>query len=148
MKKIILSGVIAGVAMLFVSVIVSFGSNYLFPGIKNEYNNLNLFRSMSDPKMQLFVFAPFITAFLLSFFYTKFNGFIKTNSNFLKGIFLGIGYWLFTIPGIFMEYTTFPVTVAISLNWSVSVLIQGICGGIIIAYFLKPKIEKTNNENL
>lgn len=145
MKKVILAGAIAGIAMLFVGAIVSFGLNYLFPFIKAEYADPSLFRPWSDPKMQLFVFSPFMTGLILSWFYSRYGQIAQTRSTVLKGLYLGLSYWLITIPGIFMEYTTFPVSFVISASWSLSVLLQGLCAGLIIAGISDQKNEAPIN---
>jgi len=51
MKKVILFGLLAGLAMLIVSLALGPLFNLIFPSLAAEYNNMKLFRPWSDPIM-------------------------------------------------------------------------------------------------
>ena len=53
MKKIIGPGIAAGLAMMMVAGLLGFLFAAVFPSLKDEYMNANLFRTFSDPLVWL-----------------------------------------------------------------------------------------------
>jgi len=139
MKKTILSGLFAGVAMLIVGMIFSWLFNWLFPSVALEYQNPGLFRPWSDPLMSLYFLYPFILGLILSFLWNKH----KLSPNFggsvwKKGATFGAAYWVVaSIPGMFISYSSLQVSLLMVIGWSISGLINAIVAGWILARWNK-----------
>lgn len=134
MKNILIPGLAAGFGML----IVSFGFGFLINGsyttLNLEYQNPNLFRPWSDPLMQLFYLGPFILGLGLAFIWNKIKASISGKSVWIKGLKFGLGYFLVgTIPGMFISYSSFPISLLMIMSWTVSGLLEAITAGIILA---------------
>lgn len=127
MKKIILLGLIAGLAMLVSSVVLSFLFNIIFPGLSIEYQTSGLFRMWSDPLMYLMFLHPFVLGLMLSLSWQK----IK--NDFKSSLIFGLGFWFVTsIPGMLISYSSFPISFLMILSWSISGLIQILIGSLIL----------------
>ena len=137
MKKAILFGLLAGLAMLIVSVALGPLFNLIFPSLAAEYNNTNLFRPWSDPLMYLMLVEPFILGIILGWIFYITKGLFKEKTAWKKGIYFGLCYWAITIPGMVISYSSFPVSLLMVVTWSVSILIQAIVAGLIYARFIK-----------
>ena len=136
MKKVILSGLLAGLVLFLASFVVSGVFKIIFPAISSEYQNLNLFRAYSDPVMLLFFLHPFLVAFLLAWFWQKTKNIF--GENIMGGVKFGLAYWaVATIPGMFATYTSIPYSLEIVLMWLVGGLVEAILEGIIFSKLLK-----------
>ncbi|NJO69468.1 MAG: hypothetical protein HC830_09480 [Bacteroidetes bacterium] len=71
MKKVFISGTIAAVCMIAVSIVVGLIFNQLFPSVKAEYDNMNVFRAMNDPLMYIYFIEPFILSFVLAWIWNR-----------------------------------------------------------------------------
>lgn len=137
MKKILVPGLIAGVAMVATWVVLSFVLNNVLPSIKMEYSNPGLFRPWSDPLMLLIYLHPFLVGLLLAWLWGKTKS-IVPGSGYEKGLKFGFAYWLVTsIPGMFISYSTFPVSFTMIFSWSLSGLIQALVAGVVLVKFSK-----------
>jgi hypothetical protein len=137
MKKAILFGLLAGLAMLIVSVALGPLFNLIFPSLAAEYSNTNLFRPWSDPIMYLMFVEPFVLGIILGWIFYITKGLFKEKIVWKKGIYFGLCYWLVTIPGMVISYSSFPVSLLMVVTWSISILIQAIVAGLIYARFIK-----------
>lgn len=131
MKKIILPGLIAGLAMLATSLILGMAWSKIFPGLEAEYANANLFRPWSDPLMSYMFVQPLIVGFLLAWVWNKIKPSFKTGSSLKKGLEFGLAFWLVTLPGFLMSYTCFPISGTMILSWSLSIFSQSLIAGLI-----------------
>ena len=130
MKKLIL-GLVAGASMLLINMLVSALFSAYFPDIQAEYENEALFRPWADPLMTYIYFEPFIVAFILLWFWEKTKGLLPEKEWWLKGIYFGLLYWLLTIPGLFMSYSSFPISLFMASSWAIAGLFQALTVGII-----------------
>ena len=137
MKRVILFGLLAGLAMLMVSVALGPLFNLIFPSLAAEYNNTNLFRPWSDPVMYLMLVEPFILGIILAWIFSITKGLFKDKNAWKRGIYFGLCYWVITIPGMVMSYSSFPISLLMVMTWSVSILIQAIVAGLIYARFIR-----------
>ena len=137
MKKVILIGLLAGLAMLIVSMALGLLFNLIFPSLAAEYNNTDLFRPWTDPLMYLMLVEPFIVGIILAWIFSVTKSLFKTEKAWKKGIYFGLCYWLITIPGMVMSYSSFPVSLLMVITWSISILIQAMVGGLIYARFIR-----------
>ncbi len=136
MKRFI-SSLVAGAIMLVAGMLTGQLFQLVVPSIKLEYMNPCLFRPWSDPMMSLVFIEPFIIGFILVWLWDKTKSLITGETFLEKGIKFGLSYWVISIPGMIMSYSSFPVTLLLVINWSVSGLIQTLCAGIYLSKVLK-----------
>lgn len=133
MKKVILPGLLAGLVMAVISVLVGLLLDVLMPSLKGEYQNPNLFRAWSDPLMQLMYVQPFILGIILAWLWDRAKSLFLANSACAKGFQFGVIYWVLTIPGMFISYTSFPISLSMTLSWTISIFVQAIFAGWVLA---------------
>jgi len=131
MKKVIFSGLIAGVALF----ILSYGGLYLavrfFPGLFTSYNN-PLFNSDGSRDM-LFYMHAFIISLALSWFWDRFKSLFK-GALILRGLEFGIVYAIVALlPVMWITFSSLDITVATVSSWFVYGLFQAVIAGLIFA---------------
>ena len=136
MKKILI-GLLAGAIMLVMGLLIGQLYNLIVPSLKSEYQNPNLFRSWSDPLMSFYFVVPFITGVILAWIWEMTKGIIKGNSPIEKGLYFGLTYWVISIPGMIMSYSSFPLTFILVSSWTVTGLVQSLCAGLLFSKLLK-----------
>lgn len=132
MKKIFWPGILVGVVNLILGMLVSF-IFMMFPAVVLDYKNTALIRPFADPLMTLFFLYPFVLGIILAWAWDKsktlFHGTVI-----MRGVKFGLAISLIsTIPGMFVSYTTFPISLVTIISWTVSGLICAIAAGIILA---------------
>jgi hypothetical protein len=131
MKKIILSGLIAG-CILF---ILSYGGLFLavrfFPSLFTEYNN-PLFNSNGSRDI-LFYLHAFIISFALSWFWARFKEMFKGNF-IVRGLEFGFVYSIIALlPVMWISFSSLDITVTMVLSWLAYGLVQAIIAGVVFA---------------
>ncbi len=132
MKKIVFTGVSVGLAMLFISLASNWLLNIIFPQLQIEYQNSNIFRPWSDPLMSLVFVEPILVGILLAYFWNKTKTLFK-GSLLKKGLKFALLYWMITLPGMLMSYASFPLSGAMIISWTLTILIESIAAGILFA---------------
>lgn len=131
-KKIILPGIIAGIAILITGLAIS----YLFmalPAVSVDYQNVALMRSWQDPIMSLFFLYPFILALILSWVWNRSKS-LFSGSWAERGVKFGLVIWIIaTVPGMFISYVSFPVSLLTVISWAVGGLVNEIICGLIFS---------------
>ncbi len=131
MKKLIVPGLISGVAMLVAGMVLNRLYYLVVPALAQEYENPAMFRPWSDPLMMLFFLYPFILGFVLAFLWGK----VKTLTG-GKALKFALFYWVIaSIPGMFVTYTSFTVSLAMVVSWSLNGFIQALIAGLIFSRF-------------
>jgi len=136
MKKII-AGLVAGVVMLGIGIFVGRIFQYFFPSLQIEYENTNLFRPWSDPIMLIVFVEPFILGLILAWLWDFTKSTIKGITPTEKGFYFGYFYWIITIPGMLMSFSSFPLSVTIVVSWSFTLLMQALSSGFLFSKILK-----------
>ncbi|MES2649920.1 MAG: hypothetical protein V4717_23790 [Bacteroidota bacterium] len=131
MKKILKSGLIAGIVLS----VVSYGGLYLtinfFPSLFVEYNN-PLFNSDGSRDV-LFYMHAFIISFALSWFWERFKSLFH-GPFLLRGLEFGSVYALVALlPVMWITFSSLDITVLIVLSWFLYGLFQAVLAGIIFA---------------
>lgn len=137
MKKTLITGIIAGAAMLVLGLAIGQVFAKLAPSLKTEYENPNLFRPWTDPLMSLYFVQPFVLGILLAWVWNMTKGVIKGDTVLQKGFYFGLVYWALSFPGMIMSYSSFPLSLIIVISWSVTGLFQSICAGVLFSKMLK-----------
>jgi len=131
MKKILISGLIAG-CILFV---LSYGGLFLairfFPALFTEYNN-PLFNS-DGSRDALFYLHAFVFSFALSWFWDRFKGLFK-GPFILRGLEFGLVYSVVALlPVMWISFSALDVTIIMVLSWFAYGIMQATIAGIIFA---------------
>ncbi len=132
MKKILIPGLLAGLIMLIVGMVLSQLINMILPGLMAEYQTAGLFRPWSDPLMSVYFAHPFIVGLVLAWVLGKVKGLLG-GSLWQKagGLTLGI-FLVSTLPGMVISYSSFPLSLAMILSWTVSSVAQVYCGSLLL----------------
>jgi len=131
MKKIIISGFIAGIILF----ILSYGSLFLaiqfFPELFTDYNN-PLFNSDGSRDI-LFYLHAFIFSFALSWFWDRFKGLFH-GSFVVRGLEFGLVYAMVALlPVMWITFSSLDITLFIVFSWFMYGLIQAVIAGLIFA---------------
>lgn len=131
MKRVLISGLIAG----FVLFIVSYGGLYLcvnfFPELFIEYNS-PLFNS--DGSRDLFFYShAFVFSIALSWFWERFKGHFK-GALIVRGLEFGIIYSLVALlPIMWITFSSLDITLLLVLTWFIYGMMQAIIAGLVFA---------------
>jgi hypothetical protein len=131
MKKILITGLMAG-CILF---ILSYGGLFLgvrfFPGLFVAYNN-PLFNSDGSRDV-LFYMHAFIISFALSWFWDRFKSLFK-GSFVMRGLEFGFVYSIIALlPVMWISFSSLDITVTMVLSWFLYGLAQAIIAGLVFA---------------
>lgn len=131
MKKVLISGLIAG-CILF---IVSYGGLFLgirfFPSLFVEYNN-PLFNSDGSRDL-LFYSHAFVISFALAWFWQRFKGLFK-GPFFVRGLEFGAVYSLVALlPVMWITFSSLDITVVMVLCWFFYGMVQAVIAGLVFA---------------
>lgn len=131
MKKILVSGLIAG-CILFV---LSYGGLFLtvkfFPALFVEYNN-PLFNSDGN-RDSLFYLHAFIFSFALAWFWDRFKSMFR-GGFLLRGLEFGLVYAIVALlPVMWISFSALDVTFVMVLWWLAYGFIQATIAGIVLA---------------
>lgn len=129
MKKIFISGIVAGVVLLVLSVVGLYATIWLFPGLAEEYFS-SAFNSQSD-RIMIYYIHPFIISMALSWFWSRFKG-VLTGSFVTRGIEFGLIYLMIaTFPMMWLIYSSLDVSLEMVTSWFLLALLQGIVAGLV-----------------
>lgn len=134
MNLILKRGIIAGFAILAAGFIFSWIVGSLFPAVMNEYDNLSIFRPWDDPLMTAYFAYPFVLGIALAYFWQTFDKKIKGEDEVARAMEFAKFYFIIaTIPGMFISYTTFNLSLLMILLWTISAYIDAFIAGWIFA---------------
>ncbi|GGA94539.1 hypothetical protein [Puia dinghuensis] len=134
MKKIITSGLIAGVVLLVLSILGLYATIWFFPTLAAQYYD-PAFDSQSGRYM-IYYAHPFVIGLALAWFWDRFKVVLK-GSFLTRGIEFGLAYALVAIfPVMWLTYSALSVSLAMVGTWLAFGLLQGIIAGLVF--------EKTN----
>jgi hypothetical protein len=133
-KKIVMSGLVAGIVVLALSMIISTVTQVLF-----DYNVLALagMRSVNDPVSILFFFFPFVVGVAMAVLYdfTK-KSFTGTATR--KGLVLGLLGWIvYGIPSAFIVFSSMDYPLGFTVNSVIGSLVYMLGAGITITNMSK-----------
>lgn len=133
MKKILLLGLLAGAIMVGISLLVNALSNVLLPSLMTEYETSGVFRPWSDPLMSLMFVEPFILGVILAWIWDKTKSCFHAKTCCKAGILFGLVYWMLTIPGMIMSYSSFPISLTMIASWSLTILLHAFATGLLLS---------------
>ncbi len=133
LKKVLISGLLAGLVMAVVGMLASRIFGVLFPQLNLEYENAFLFRPWSDPLMLLYFLCPFVLSMALAWIWDKTKVIVAGAGWAEKGVKFALAYWLVSLSGMLISYSSFPISFFMVLSWTIVGLLQAICAGLVYA---------------
>jgi hypothetical protein len=135
MKKIAVSGLVAGLLMLLAMMATGLAFSAAFPGISEEYQNTAIFRPWNDPLMYYMYLHPILVGLLLSLVWSRTGDLIKEGSRPKKGALFGLIIWaVFGIPGMLISLSSFQISPLLVASWTLGLLVQDLVAGLVFAY--------------
>ena len=119
--------------MVVISLLVNALSNIFLPSLMVEYETSGIFRPWSDPIMSLMFVEPFVLGILLAWVWDKTKTCFHSTTCCQKGLRFGLAYWAFTLPGMIMSYSSFPISLVMIASWSFTILLQSIATGLLLS---------------
>lgn len=139
-KRIVLPGLVVGIVMLSVGILLSMAYMILFPGLRDEYTDSSLFRTMTDPRMRMYFVHPILVGLLLSWIWDKTKDtFSQKLPGWQKGVRFAMIYTLFSLCGMLITYSTFPVSLLMVSTWAINTFIEGMIGSLLLSAFNESK---------
>jgi len=117
---------LAGLANLVLGMLINWVVGLAWPQIAEEYMNAAIFRPWQDPLMTAYFGYPFILAAGLSYLWDK----LKATDPFE---FAKLYVVIATIPGMFITYTSFQISLAMIGLWSITGFLQAKVAGWVFA---------------
>lgn len=128
-KKVIYSGLVAGLLLLVLSFIGLYSTVWLLPSLAVQYFN-PMFDSQSERAILFFTY-PFVVGLALAWFWDRCKDIFK-GSYLGRSIEFGFLYWLVAVfPMMWLIYSTMDVSVALVTSWLLFGLLQGIAAGLL-----------------
>lgn len=125
-------GLIAGVAILATGIILNFIVGVALPSIATEYQNTDLFLPWTDPRMMGFFAYPFILGVVLAYLWDKVD--VKGKDAQTKALHFAKLYFIVaTIPGMYITFTSFQVSLPMVLIWTATGFIEAFVAGYVLA---------------
>jgi hypothetical protein len=129
MKKIILSGLLAGVVLLILSILGLYVTIWFFPGLAAQYYDPSF--DTGPDRYLLYYIHPFVIALALSWFWDRFKT-VLTGSFLTRGIEFGVIYALIAVfPVMWLIYSAMNVSLAIVGTWLLFGLLQALVAGLV-----------------
>jgi len=133
-KTIVVSGIVAGIVILVLSMIVSTATQALF-----DYNVMTLvgMRSVNDPISMLFFLHPFVVGLAMAILY-DFAKKSFTGTAIRKGTVLGLlGWVVYGIPSAFIVFSSMDYPMGFTVNSVIGSLLYMLGAGITITKLSK-----------
>jgi hypothetical protein len=134
MKKIFVSGIIAGFVLLVFCVIGLYAAQWLLPELTKDYYTPVF--SASAGRIIIYSMHPIITGLALSWFWSRFKQTLA-GSFISRGIEFGLIYAIIAIiPMLWLVYSPLNASVSMVTGWFLFWVFQGLIAGLVF--------EKTN----
>lgn len=126
-------GLLIGLIILILGVTWNMASETVFPSLAREFQNPAMYRPWSDPLMMIFFGYPFILG-LVSVYFWKLIEKSLSGTRFNKALHFAKSYFIIaTIPGMFISYTTFQVSLLMILSWTCIGFLEVLVAGWVLA---------------
>ena len=124
MKRIIFVGLLAGAVMLVTNLVLNDIMNAAVPSLQAEYQNIAVFRPLSDPRMSLYYLYPFIIGIILALIWERTEGF------YLPWLRFAFFAWLvISVPRMLITYSVLQVSHLMVLSWLANGLVDLLAAG-------------------
>lgn len=131
MKKVLISGLVAGAVLLLVSIVMLQLAIRLFPLTSEEYYN-DTFNHNGERDL-FFYIHPFVLGFALAWFWHRFKSMFKGNV-YIRGLGLGVVFTIVAIlPTMWITYSAISVSFIVVGTWLLYGLIQASVAGMLFS---------------
>lgn len=130
-------GLIAGFVILILGMGLNFALQLFVPVLAKEYQNIGLFRPWSDPLMTVYFAYPFILGIVLSYFWNIMGKHFAGDTITKAFQFAKLYFIIATIPGMFISYTCFQISLLMIVNWALTGFLEAFVAGLIFAKIKK-----------
>jgi len=132
----LVAGLIAGVAVTLVNVLFHFVTQSLYPAFQLEMHTCKAIRPLEDPRMMYAgLVHPILESVLFSFIFSHFK--LAAGTDVFSAVALAAQIWFVcTLPGMFLTYSSFRVSLPLVIMWSVSTLVQAATAAAAVAWCL------------
>jgi hypothetical protein len=131
-KKIVLSGLSAGIAMVVVNALLNPVFAAIFPWLQEAYMN-PVFRPWNDPIMMLFFLYPIALGLGLAYVWDETKSLFKKTAC-QNGLTFGLIYFAVgAVPSFLINYSSFNLPLLMILTWTIMGLINGLVAGCVLA---------------
>ncbi|HBB02438.1 MAG: hypothetical protein US89_C0019G0007 [Candidatus Peregrinibacteria bacterium GW2011_GWF2_38_29] len=133
MKKVFLLGLLSGLAMLVFGMLFDQGFNWVFPGLTSEYETSGVFRAWTEPLMSLYFLSPFVMGIAFAWTWNKTKSLFK-GSIWKRALMFSLAlFFVTTVPGMFISYASFKISLLMIASWTLSSFVQEFVGGLVLA---------------
>lgn len=126
-------GIMAGFANLMVGLGFNFFLGVIMPSLSQEYQNTSIFRPWTDPLMIIYFAYPFILGVTLFYLWEKVSKQFSGDPVNKAFQFAKLYFVIATIPGMFISYTSFQISLIMILSWTVVGFLQAYVSGFVFA---------------
>jgi hypothetical protein len=132
MKKAITSILIAGIAVLAVSMILLYAVIYMMPGVMEEYYN-DVFRSTSFQTDWMFYVHPFVLSISLYWFWDRFKEKLG-GSWVVRAVEIALVYCVVAmLPVLWLTFSAINISFAMVITWLGFGALQAFVAGLVFA---------------
>ena len=133
-KKVLWTGVLAGVLMTFVNALLNIVYSRAYPSFNEIYANTAIFRAMDDPLMMMFWVYPLVLGIGLAWAWDYTKNIFKKDSIFMAGLKFGFAYFVVAgLPAFIINVTSFNLPVMMVGSWAKLTLTNGLVAGWVFA---------------
>lgn len=131
MKKILMSGLVASIALLAFAYVCLMLMPVLLPKVAEEYFHPAF--SRDESRIVIYFVHPVVLAFALAWFWNRFKD-LFTGSLIFRGIEFGFVYGIIsTLPIMILTYSAMDVSLTVVSTWLLYGFFQGVIAGLIFA---------------
>ena len=133
-KKVLWTGVLAGVLMLLVNILLNVIYSRIYPAFTEVYANTVIFRAMDDPLMMMFWVYPLVLGLGLAWVWGYTKSIFKKDSIFMTGLKFGLAYFVVVgLPMFIINVTNFNLPIMMIATWAEMTLFNGLVAGWVFA---------------
>ncbi|OGG10828.1 hypothetical protein A3J20_02970 [Candidatus Gottesmanbacteria bacterium RIFCSPLOWO2_02_FULL_42_29] len=132
MNLMIKRALLAGTANLILGFVLNWIFAIIFPSITREYMTGSLFRPWTDPLMTVYFLYPYILGFSMAYFWPIIEKNLKGKDVLSKaGEFAKLYFIIATVPGMFITYTSFNISLLMVCVWALTGFLQAFLYGLV-----------------
>lgn len=120
----IVTFVVASLAMLLTAIFVGLLFNFIFPLVKAEYENTHLFRRWDDSLMYIYFIQPFIMTFAFIWIWNRVKLMFSGSVMHRAFLFTVLYLLVCTVPGMIMSVSSFNISVLMTVTWMLTSFFQ------------------------
>jgi len=133
-KKILWTGLLAGVLMIAVSMILNLIYTWIFPTFDAIYANTAIFRPMDSPLMMMFWVYPLALGIGLAWVWGYTKNIFKKDTTFWAGLKFAWAYFVVAaIPAFFINASSFNLPLMMIGTWVEMSFFNGLVAGLVFA---------------